>query len=334
VSWLIRPGGVSEARLPLSRRQAATLVTAYERGLSTGGGGTYAGGELFDALVRPHEPSLASVRRLVIVPDSPYSSVAFAGLVDRRRARFLIEDFALAVAPSASVFAQASARAAEGAGEPRSVIVLGAPGGSSASPLPPLPAVRDEAAEIAALYAAAELRAGSAATPARLLEDARARDVVHVAAHSLTNAQYPMLSRLLLADAPGRPYSGTVLAGDIAAADFSRTRLVVLAACDSGGGPDARGEGALSMARAFLAAGVPTVVSALGPLDDTLGRQMFVEFHRAYRRGASAAESLQQVQVQVLQRTGRQPGPWARLAVFGAGHADPPDRTEGAPREP
>lgn len=215
-----------------------------------------------------------------------------------------------------------------------SALVIGSPSSALDSHLAPLPGSRGEVSEIAALYASAELRAGVSATPARLLDDGPGRDVVHVAAHGMTNAEYPFLSRLLLADLPGRPYSGAVFASEVAARDFSRTGLVVLAACDSGGGPEARGEGALSLARAFLAAGVPTVVSALGPLDDNLARQMFVEFHRAYQRGASAAESLQQVQVQALQRTGRQPGAWARLAVFGASHTNPPDRTEGDSREP
>ncbi|MDP1570016.1 MAG: CHAT domain-containing protein [Vicinamibacterales bacterium] len=330
VSWLVHRGSISAATVPVLRDRAVSLAAAYSNGITTGTGGTHASGELFDALIRPHLASLRGARLLVIVPDGPYSSLAFAGLHDRRRGRYLIEDMALTVAPSATVFVRATERAVARPGGRPSALIIGAPSTSTGARLAPLPGSRDEAAAIAAIYGSAELRAGVTATPDRLLDDGPGRDVVHVAAHGMTNAEYPMLSRLMLADAPGRPYSGAVFAREVAARDFSRTGLVVLASCDSGGGPSARGEGALSLARAFLAAGAPTVVSALGPLDDTLARQMFVEFHRAYARGASAAESLQQVQVQALQRTGRQPGPWARLAVFGASHTTPNDPHRGS----
>jgi len=330
VSWLIRRGSVSSATLRMRRERAISLAAAYTSGITTGTGGTHASGELFDALIRPHLAALHDARVLVIVPDGPYSSLAFAGLHDRRRSRFLIEDMALTVAPSATVFLRATERGSGRVGDRHSALVIGAPSTSTGARLAPLPGSRDEAAAIAAIYASAVLRAGVSATSDRLLDEAPGRDIVHVAAHGMTNAEYPMLSRLMLADAPGRPYSGAVFASEVAARDFSGTGLVVLASCDSGGGPSARGEGALSLARAFLAAGAPTVVSALGPLDDTLARQMFVEFHRAYQRGASAAESLQQVQVQALQRTGRQPGPWARLAVFGASHTTPNDPHRGS----
>src|SRR5439155_26255198 len=84
-----------------------------------------------------------------------------------------------------------------------------------------------------------------------------------------SNAEFPFLSRLLLApDSNERYGSGVLLASDVASYTFPNTRVVVLASCESAAGTYIEGEGFDSVARLFLDAGVPAVVASLWPVDD------------------------------------------------------------------
>ncbi|MGE3274891.1 MAG: CHAT domain-containing protein [Vicinamibacterales bacterium] len=317
VLWLLTRSDIRSAEVPITRERATALVGRQAADLADPVGRPRASAELFDALIRPLLGTTEGLRSLVVVPDTPYQAVSFAGLFDQTRRRFLVQDSAVTVAPSATVYLRALRRI-QRARHAESALVLGAPLATPGVMVPTLPGAAQEASAVAALYPQAELRTGAMATPSRLLNEGPMRDVIHVGAHALPNGQYPLLSRLLLADEPGRPYSGALLATRVAAEDFSHTQMVVLAACESAAGTAVRGEGAMSLARAFLAAGTPTVVSALGPLDDAQAQPLFVELHRRYAAGAPVAEALREVQLQAIAQQPGRLGAWAGLAVFGA----------------
>src|SRR5262249_51366337 len=152
---------------------------------------------------------------------------------------------------------------------------------------PSLPHAEAEAKEVAALYRGPELLIGAAATKAAFLRAAGQHAVVHFAGHAIANSDRPQLSRMLLAgtDATSR----SLFARDIAAERFPSPRLVVLGACRTTAGRIRRGEGVFSMARPFLAAGVPTVVASLWDVNDLASRKLLVGFHAALRQGGSVS---------------------------------------------
>ena len=127
----------------------------------------------------------------------------------------------------------------------------------------PLPATREEARAIGDV-----VLVGADASEPKLIEAMRARPrwaAVHLACHGIPDARYPEECALALtssATEDGRFTSLDVLAIDVSA------DLVVLSACESGVGRAQRGEGTMSLARAFLAAGAPRVVSSLWKVDD------------------------------------------------------------------
>jgi CHAT domain-containing protein len=101
----------------------------------------------------------------------------------------------------------------------------------------------------------------------------------------------------------------------------SRTRLVVLAACDTGNGYVSDSDGVQSLARPFLAAGVPSVVATLNPVHDLATKTLLTVFHRRFRSGASAAEAMRQAQLSLLYGPDaalRSPMYWAPFQVLGA----------------
>ena len=131
-------------------------------------------------------------------------------------------------------------------------------------------------------------------------------------------ADDPARSRLLLAADAGD--SGALYLRDLPWRDL-RAALVVLAACRSAAGTVSRTEGALSLSRPFLAAGVPNVVGSLWDVDDEVSRTFFVAFHRSLLAGADPARALHSAQLLLLHSgdpTLAHPSTWAGFVSIGA----------------
>jgi CHAT domain-containing protein len=200
-----------------------------------------------------------------------------------------------------------------------------------------LPDAEREARDIADLYADPALLVNEAATKARFVSLAGSYDVVHFAGHALSNDDYPGLSHLLLSGSTGQA-DGTLFAHEITRMKFDRTRLVVLAACRTSAGRIRRGEGVFSLARPFLAAGVPTVVASLWDVDDRATRALFVAFHQALSKGAAPASALRAAQLAALANGAGSLGDsfnWASFAVIGGAEAfgEPVNNPSAADRE-
>jgi CHAT domain-containing protein len=186
----------------------------------------------------------------------------------------------------------------------------------------PLLDAESEARDIATLYARRKLLVLDDATKTHFVELAPDFDVIHFAGHGVSNDDYPALSRLLLAG-PDES-SRSLFANEISAIRLTRTRLVVLAACRTSAGRIRRGEGVLSLARPFLAAGVPAVVASLWDVDDRASHSLFVAFHRALRRGHSIVDAMREAQLRALAEPDavfRDPANWASFVVIGGAYA-------------
>ena len=119
-----------------------------------------------------------------------------------------------------------------------------------------------------------------------------------------------------MADDPGVRHSGAILGSDIAQRTLPRTGLVVI---DETGAPGStRGEGTLSFARAFMAAGVPAVLGTLPGADENAVRDLMIGFHREISNGISAEQALSRVQRNALQQNGRRLGAWTALVLYGS----------------
>lgn len=114
------------------------------------------------------------------------------------------------------------------------------------------------------------------------------------------------------------PNDGLLYLSELYGTKLSRTRLVVLSACQSGLGQYYRGEGIVSLVRPLLAAGVPTVVASLWPVDSKATSDLMIEFHkqRKLRGGMQAAEALRRAQIE-LAGTYAHPFYWAPFIAVG-----------------
>ena len=172
---------------------------------------------------------------------------------------------------------------------------------------------------MARLYEHATLLIGREATKSRFLESARTSGIVHYAGHAVPDATL-FLPRLLLAPDARTADSGVLDLRGLDGNALPRTRLVVLAACRTAAGVVSRSEGTLSLARPFLAAGVPNVVASLWDVDDALSRRFFVAFHRALLADGEPLSALRRVQTAFLRDadpTLAHPATWAAFLALG-----------------
>jgi len=275
---------------------------------------------LHDELVRPLIPFIASQRALIFIPDGVLHSVPFAGLWNSETHRYLVEDHVLDVAPSGTVFVQASKAARSSPLVAMSALVVGNPHfDRHVWSGPDLPGAEAEATEIANLYEGSELLAGDSATKAAFLSAISGSTVVHYAGHAMASDDAPTTTRLLLAADPRTGDSGALYAHELARS-LPRTRVVVLAACRTASGSVSRVEGAMNLGRPFLAAGVPSVVASLWDVDDSVSRRFFVSFHRALLLGRDPAVALRTAQIAFLTSSDpsiSHPGNWVPFISMG-----------------
>jgi CHAT domain-containing protein len=328
VTWLVRRKSLVLIRRDLPAEQVNSLVENLVRKVRDGGlpgESQAAAASLFEQLLRPVAAHLTPGERLIVVPDKALSAVPFAALYDRERARYLVEERAVSVAPSAAFYAMGRRAPQVPASSWHLLAVAPADLGRPLAPTN-LPAAAAEAAEIAGLYPRHQLLAGGEATRARFLSALRSSDAVEFAGHAVANPKEPPLSRLLFSPDPVAVDAEVLYAKDLRQLALGHLRLVVLSACSTAPGSRARAEGIGGVAQAFLQAGVPAVVATLWKVDDAAARRVALEFHRRLLAGADGAEALRSAQLSLLHdhdESWRQPAGWAAFQLFGA--VPPPD---------
>jgi CHAT domain-containing protein len=314
--WLVRREGIE---LFVQKIAAADLEQAVERFrrelLSTPSSRPERWSlQLGDLLFGPLRGHLLPGTRLVFVPDRVLYGVPFAALGDGNTRRFLVEDYTIAVAPSATVYLKSivksrSLRGAEGV----PLVVVNDTFDQDLFPrLMPLPATVREAEEIRRLFPGADLLRGQEATPQRFLQVAPQHRMIHIAGHAVTGPQ----SSALLMTPRGKGQNGKLSPGDLEGLELPATELVVLAACGTAvGGPVTR-EGLVSLAWPFLRAGVPAVVASLWNVEDDESASLFTEFYEQLSRDGDPAAALSDAQRRSL-KEGSSPREWAGFQLIG-----------------
>ncbi len=268
------------------------------------------GSTLYSRLIAPVASALPPNRLLVFVPDPVLRSVPFAALVDEQ-GLYLVQQHALVVAPSSAVLAKLAARPRPAFRNPHLLLVSGL--AADEGDVGYLHASSREGAAVEAVYRSADRLRANEADEAVFATRARRADVIHFVGHAVSDPRFH--AALVTARLDGSV--GRLDVHEIAAMQLRHTRMVVLAACSTGNGEERLGEGNISLARAFLAAGVPSVVATLWPIDEGLASEFFPRIHRYVAEGLSPPEALRHAQLDEI-RSHRVPNMWAAVEVFGS----------------
>jgi CHAT domain-containing protein/tetratricopeptide (TPR) repeat protein len=291
-----------------------------------------AANELHRLLISPIRGHLDGTQTVVFVPDKSLHRIPFAALRNPETGRYIVEDFQVGVSPSATIYVRSLDRYRVLAREPVKAILLVANPSFDRRLLPglrTLAGAEREVRDVAALYPNPVILAAANATKGRFLTEAPAASLIHLASHALIERN-PMFSKLVLAPEASDSDSGLLYAHEIPVLHLPRTRMVVLSACETLGGPEREGEGAISLARAFLASGVPVVLGTLVPVEDRTAAAMLSAFHRGLVRGQDPITALRNAQLALLGGADldlRSPSSWAAFELIGG--TAPPYKERG-----
>ncbi len=325
LTWLVTGTAVDLFETPVTAAELEGLVVTFTATSEEPPGRQASAGRLGELLLGSVLPEveLGGFEALVIVPDDLLFRVPFAALPVPADGTLLVEHCALAMSPSATLFARGArrlhARAVTGQAEQGLVVADSEIDREIWPSVPALPEARREGEAIAErLGGASTLLTDAAATVEALREGVAAATWLHFAGHAVALPARPLESYLLLA--PSAERSGRLPAREIAEWDLSRLRAVVLAACGSAASPTEAWPAAVSLARPFLTAGVPIVIGTLRPVTDHESQRFFERFYDHLAGHGSAFRAFHETQVDLLreERAGekRERG-WSNFVLFG-----------------
>jgi CHAT domain-containing protein len=249
---------------------------------------------------------------LALIPDGPLHHVSFAALR-------LADGRYLAQRNPIEIWGDLTARAQEPTpSSARAMVAVGIErfDHTGFPSLRRLPRALDEAVSIGLQHRETAL-VGDQATPAAIVPRlARAR-VAHFATHALANPEFPNLSWIALAPDEAHP-RGLWFASEIRQQALHQTELVYLSACDGSAGQLSRAEGAASLARAFLDAGVATVIASGWTVDDGVAGRLSRAFYAAYLATGDATASMNAAQQSLITdaEAAASPLSWSSMQVF------------------
>jgi CHAT domain-containing protein len=282
----------------------------------TGLAAAWALDSLLAAPLRTHG-LLRGVSRLIVGPHGILGQVPFAALQDGTSRRFLVEDVALTVLPSAAAL---PAVRQLGTG------LTGVEGADGFAPFDQQ--LTASAREMRALHNFAShprVWTGPRATETALRSALARASVVHVATHGVLDSRNPMFSHIELAGAPGGASAndGRLEVHEVLSLAV-RSPLVFVSGCETGVDwkwtrDPVYGSGEPTLAQAFLASGASYVVATLWRIDD-VGASMLAERFYARLSRVSVAEALAAAQRDLL-KDPRYASPyyWAGFTLSGGG---------------
>ena len=295
---------------------------------------------LFQLLLSPVQQRLKGKEHLILILDGILHYVPFETLITDED-RLLIQDFRIAYAPSATIWATLQKKP-EGRNS-KEVIAFADPVPSSGlsskdgnfqngrlDNLVRLQYSKEEVEGIASLYPKhlREVYVANDANESKFRDNKISQfEVLHFATHALIDEEVPRRSGIVLTPETDNASDGILQMHEIWNLSLN-TKLVVLSACDTGLGKLVSGEGMISMMRSFFYAGTKSVVVSLWKVDDHSTADLMKEFYVQMNGGKNPAESLRQAKLNIIQKAKsgssyaayEQPYYWAPFILVGPGN--------------
>lgn len=258
-------------------------------------------------------------QRLIIVPDGPLWAVPFEALT-RSDGRFLMQDHVISYHWSGTLWLQAHAQGHLATAEyggfapqyPAPSSLLATLGAN----LNDLPEARAAVAAAAAAWGGTVWQ-GPAVDKALFQREAGRYGILHLAMHGLLDLHDRTRTGLAF-PAPGDSIR-LLNTLEISQMDLS-AQLAVLSACNTGSGVVFRGEGVMSLSRAFALAGCPAITANLWEVPSRETNDITAAFLRFLQSGKSKDEALRTAKLDFLDHAEserRHPFFWAGQVLIG-----------------
>jgi hypothetical protein len=252
-------------------------------------------GVLYKALFKPIQNRLHA-GHLVIAPHGVLHRLPFQALFNGQD--YLIDEFTISYAPSASVYSLCQARSTN---RSRKSLIIGVPDET-------VPFVQEEVESIAHCLPNAELLCGPDATVERLREKGKESQYIHIATHGQFRLDSPMFSRIRLGDSYLSLY-------DLYQLELP-AELVTLSGCSTGLNVVAAGDELLGLARGLIHAGAETSMLTMWDVQDHSTAQLMTSFYQNLGCGKGKAKALKEA-MQQLRSECPHPYHWAPFNLVG-----------------
>jgi len=156
-------------------------------------------------------------------------------------------------------------------------------------------------------------------TESHFKQVANGLDIIHLACHGRISDEFPSQSAIIF-NQQDSLNDGVLTAAEIYKLNLPNS-MAVLSACETGQGPLKRGEGLLSLSRAFAFAGAQTTVYSLWKIPDQSTSGIMVNFYENLKNGSTKHKSIQNAKLSYINDTRiekqKHPYFWAGLSVQG-----------------
>jgi CHAT domain-containing protein/tetratricopeptide (TPR) repeat protein len=251
--------------------------------------------ELYEILIEPVKKQLLG-DHLVVVPHGMLHSLPFQALFDGEK--YLIDQFRISYAPSATIYALCHARQENKAKES---LVLGIPDARA-------PLVSDEVTAVAAAIPNSKLFVGEKATTEVLKTKGKQSRIIHIATHGYFRQDNPMFSGVRLGD------------GILSLYDLYQLKLpaelITLSGCATGLNVVTDGDELLGLLRGLIHAGAGATLLTLWDVQDRSTSELMASFYVHIGRGENMATALRLATLELRQQYPH-PYYWAPFALNG-----------------
>lgn len=275
--------------------------------------GNSAATHLYQSLISPLEGKLKSVKRLIIIPDDELNYLPFEALQDEKR-QYLVNRFAVTYQYSTALLSNPDHRNINGDNLAMAPFAGARPEGVAGADWSGLPA---SDAEISGLKG--KILMNKDATRTAFLQQAGHYPVIHLATHARVNNEDPQQSFIsFYPDSSG----DKIFAREIYDLHLDSVKLVILSACETGTGKLVRGEGLMSLSRAFAYAGCRDIITSLWKAEDRTTAFITSRLHEHMKEKMSIDEALQLAKLELLRDPTidprlKSPNYWAHLVFIG-----------------
>jgi len=257
------------------------------------------GYSLYEKLLKPVASKLYG-KDLTIIPHDKLSYIPFDALLSQmpdtsvmnfRNLKYLVRDYAINYSYSATLLYDFSDKEKSSS---KSLLAFSPyydpkvpyinPETSVHQNLNPLPGAKDEVKGISRYFKTSSFL-DEFAQEYVFKEKATEFDVLHLAMHTIINDSLPMFSKLVFSKTDQKANDDGYLNTYEIYNMKLNARLAVLSACETGTGMLQKGEGVMSMARAFIYAGCPSIVMTLWQVEDKSGVKIMEDFYYYLSKG-------------------------------------------------
>ncbi len=284
---------------------------------------------LYQQLLAPFQNLLH--KHIIIVPDGVLHYLPFDALLTAPPSRptdfghhaYLIRSHVVSYQNTASIYLQ-SQKAMQPNKQPKVLTVAPTFGETSRpgmlvlngrSALGPLLHNLDEATEVQGIWEG-DLLKGDSASLSQFQTLAADYGIIHLATHAKSDDQEGNFSYIAFTNPKGVE-AGKLYVQDLFGWQLSAD-LVVLSACETGLGELRRGEGMISLSRAFTYAGARSTVMSLWAVDDLKTKDLMADFHRFLKKGMPKDEALRAAKLGYIEKNALpHPYYWAGFVAVG-----------------